>query len=181
MSAPPRRTNGSVAAPEAHRWPRSEPDVDLTEACKAAAVPQGLEWQVSYDRASIERFLGEVAKERARLHREIEVTKARLEEARAANVVRAATVQAEVAALVLAAQEELAAIERHHQAVLQTIRSAAIEEAARLMAAARAEAEELRNVATSVSARLNRPYDPTATMSEDPGRVLPADARSDAR
>ena len=182
MSAPLHRTNGSGRVPEALRWPRPDVGVDLTETQDGTALPDDLEWHVSYDRASIERFLAEVEAERGRLQNEIEMTQARLEQARAAKVVRAATAQTEVAALVLAAQEKLAAIERQHHEVLETIRAAAVEEAARLLAAARTEADEVRNVATSLSARVNtQPLASAAAASEGSFRASSAEARSDAR
>lgn len=180
MSGTPSGANGSGQVPDALRWPH--PDIDLRDDQEAAILPKELQWHVSYDRPSMERFVAEVEAERARLQKEIDVTKARLEQARAANVVRAATTQAAVGALVLAAQEDLAGIERQHQDVLETIRAAAVEEAARLLAAARAEADEVRNVATSLSARVNRRPHPSAeAASEGCDRAPSADPRSDAR
>lgn len=179
MSVTPSGTNGSGQVSDSLRWPR--PDIDIRDDQEAAVVPEELQWHVAYDQPSMERFVGEVEAERARLQKEIELTKARLERASAANVVRAATAQAAVGALVLAAQEDLAGIERRHQEVLETIRAAAVGEAARLLAAARAEADEVRNVATSMSARVNRRLHPSEAASAGGDRAPSADPQSDAR
>jgi type IV secretory pathway TrbL component len=110
-----------------------------------------LQWQLSYDRASVDRYLAEIGTERARLQAEIDEALARRDAARAAIVAREAAAQAELGALVLATQNELERIEAGHREVLDTIRRAAEAEAARVLAAAHREVEAMRNVTASLA------------------------------
>lgn len=137
----------SVAPPAADD--RGGEDVDeLTRS-------EDLHWQISYDRASVDRFVAEVEAERARLQAAIEEARARLRQARAEATARQAEAREELGALVLAAQQELEEIERHHRETLEVIQAAAVEEAARLLIRAREEVAAVRATAASLAARVN--------------------------
>lgn len=113
--------------------------------------PDDLRWQLSYDRASVERYLAEVEAERARLQGEIDRALARRDAAREEIAAREAAAQAELGALVLATQNELERIEAGHREVLDTIRRAAEAEGERVLAAAHREVDAMRNVTASLS------------------------------
>lgn len=132
-----------------------------------------------YDRASADSFIAQVEGERARLHREIEVARARVEHARAAAVARRIDPQAEFGALILAAQMELEKIEADHRRTIEAIATAAAREAERVLAAARSNAAAMR--ATSVAAGVTGPsgFSELPPARVDPRAALPAGDRSD--
>jgi cell division septum initiation protein DivIVA len=116
-----------------------------------AASPDALRWQRSYDRASVDRYLAEVAAQRARLQAQIEDALAQRDAARAAIAARDAAAQAELGAIVLATQNELDRIETSHREVVETIQRAAETEAARVLAAARLEVDRMRDGTASLA------------------------------
>ena len=128
-------------------------------------------WQVAYDRGSVDRFIAEVEAERSRLQGQIETTREHLRQARAA-AARQEDAQAELAARFLAVQEELETIERQHRISLDAIGAEAAQAAARLLAAARKEAEAMRAAGATVAALRDRPGQPFRTSSgSDGGRT----------
>lgn len=114
--------------------------------------PEGVDWQLGYDQASIEKFAAEVEAERARLLHEIDVARSRAAMARGSAATQQSSAQAELGSIVLAAQAELSQIEREHHEVVSAIRATAEAEAARVLAAARAEASAVLQAATSMAA-----------------------------
>lgn len=130
-----------------------------------------LPWQLSYDRASVNRFVAEVEAERARLHEAIEAARARVQQAQAAATARQVEASEELGALVLAAQRELEEMERHHRLVLDAIAAAAEKEVARLLARAGEEAAAVRATIHSLTARMS-----TGTTFTPPSVDLELDA-----
>ncbi|MGC1513376.1 MAG: hypothetical protein WA797_10730 [Acidimicrobiales bacterium] len=104
---------------------------------------ENIHWQLSYDRESVERFATEVEEARTRLEAEIADTKLRLAHARKAKAARQPEVTAELGDLVLAAQRELVEMERSHQEIIDSIRTAADLEVQRLLDAAHLEVAQV--------------------------------------
>lgn len=146
----------------AHR-PAVEAGAGATPPDPAGSALPPLRWQVSYERASVERFVAEVEAERSRLRSQIEESKAEVERAKAA-AARQAAAQAELAAMVLAIQVETARIEREHRDTLEAIGAAAEEAAVRLLAAGREEAAAMRAAAAFVA---ETPARPTGVRNDD--------------
>jgi cell division septum initiation protein DivIVA len=111
-------------------------------------------WQRSYERSAVERFVEEVAAERQRLEREIAEAEGRAAAADAEAGARQQHAQAGLGALVLAAQQELAQLEREHALLIERIRTSAEAEASRLLRAAGEEAATMRAAATSLAGHL---------------------------
>lgn len=114
-----------------------------------------LDWEVAYDRESISQFLAEVETERTRLLNEIAAVRSWLAQGEEQAAARRAAAQGELGELVLAAQAELAAIEREQQEMAAGIRAAAKAEATRVLEAARAEAAAIRGATVSLSTLVN--------------------------
>jgi hypothetical protein len=106
--------------------------------------------QLTYDHASVERFLAEGEAERARLQGEIDAAVARREAAHQAAATREAQVHTELGAIVLSTWEEMARIEASHAAIIVTIRDAAAAEAVRVVAAAHREVASMRELTRSL-------------------------------
>jgi cell division septum initiation protein DivIVA len=116
-----------------------------------AARPEDLDWQRAYDRASVDRFLEAVERERARLQEGIDAARDGLAAVQAARRASDETVKAEIGGLVFAAREELANLEAEHAKVVAIIRGAAETEATRVIAAAEREVEAIRASITSLT------------------------------
>lgn len=112
--------------------------------------PTDLHWQMSYDRASVDRFVAEVEDQRRRLQAQVDAAREDLREARAA-AARRAEAQVQLAAGFLEVQRELEEGERAHRERLASIDGGAADVAAGLLAAALASVDALR-AATSVAA-----------------------------
>jgi hypothetical protein len=106
--------------------------------------------QLSYDHASVERFLAEAEAEQARLQGQIDAAVTRREAAHRAAEVREAQVHAELGAIVLSTWEEMERIEAGHAAIIATIRDAAAAEAVRVVAAAHREVASMRELTRSL-------------------------------
>ncbi len=115
--------------------------------------PTDLRWQMSYDRASVDRFVAEVEEQRRWLQAQVDATRGELREVRAA-ASRRSDAQAQLAAGVLEVQRELEEGERAHRAHLAAIDAAAADAAADLLAAALAHVDALR-AATAVAETVN--------------------------
>jgi predicted nucleic acid-binding Zn-ribbon protein len=116
--------------------------------------PTDLRWQMSYDRASVDRFVAEVEEQRRQLQAQVDAAREDLREARAAAARRAET-QAQLAATFLDVQRELEEGERAHREQLASIDGGAADAAAGVLAAALASVDALR-AATSVAAAVNQ-------------------------
>lgn len=112
--------------------------------------PDELSWNISYDRASVDRFLADVEGQRTRLQAEIEAVKRDVAAQRTRANSRVVAVQRELGARVLTTQLELAELETAHHEVMAAIRTAAETEAARVLAAARREVEAMRTATASL-------------------------------
>jgi len=120
------------------------------EPMSTPPLPQ-LGWQASYERSSVDRFVREVEVERDWLDGEIEATKVRIREAKAVGA-RRVEEEAELVALLVSAQRELAGMEQEHREKLDSIGARAEREAERLLGAAQREAETMR-AATATAAQ----------------------------
>lgn len=128
--------------------------------------PHDVRWELSYDRASVARFTAEVDQEVARLEAEIEAARAHITAAASGVADRDVAGKAELGDLVLAAQKEVAGIEHEHHLLIALIREAAEAEATRQIAAARAEAEAIRDAARMMGASVRRPRGLSAEPSD---------------
>jgi cell division septum initiation protein DivIVA len=135
------------------------------------ATPDDLRWELSYDRASVDRFLTEVDRERTNLQREIDAARAQGEAARAAARAGLADGEAALGAMVLAAQRELVRIEEAHREIVATIRAAAATEATRVLTAAHREAAAVREATASLVSALR-------ALRTDDGVVAPTGGRA---
>ena len=132
-------------------------------------------WQWSYDQETVQQFMEDVEAERARLRAEIEAAdqRVRAAEAAAAAAHEAASArsreaaEAELGAIVLAAHEELAVIERQHRRALETMRADAEAEAGRLL-------DEAREQAIAIRARAALVAQPEVELG--PGESEPTDS-----
>ncbi len=115
-------------------------------------APERLRWELSFDRASIDRFTAEVTAERERLQAEIDAARARVATADERVAASMGASEAELGALVTAALHELERMERAHREAVASIRIAAETEAARILEAARAEADAVRAATASLRA-----------------------------
>lgn len=105
---------------------------------------ENVSWQLSYDRASVERFVADVEATRSSLEAEIDDAKRRLLQAQEAKTERRSDLPAELGALVLAAQREFVELERSHLEMVNSIKEAASLEAMRILETARLETTQLR-------------------------------------
>jgi hypothetical protein len=143
-----------------HRGP-VEPGTALGFDRSATGDLEGVEWYPTYDRASVERYLGALDAERERLRVEIEAAERRTDVAQAALAARTADLEARLGAVVLAARAELDRIDQEQAAAIATIRAEADHEAALIRDAAEKEAAAVRDAAASLS-RLAGTPDPYA-------------------
>jgi hypothetical protein len=127
----------------------------------------GVNWYPTYDRASVERYLGALDAERDRLRVEIEAAERRAELAQARLAARTADLEARLGAVVLAARAELDRIDQEQSAAVAAIRADAENEAARIREAAEKEAVAVRDAAASLS-RLAGTPDPYAVDAAAP-------------
>ncbi len=104
---------------------------------------ENVSWQLSYDRASVERFVADVEATRSSLEAEIDDAKRRLLQAQEAKAERQSDLPAELGALVLAAQREFVELERSHLEMVNSIKEAASLEAMRILETARLETTQL--------------------------------------
>ena len=139
----------------------------------AVAVPglEGVEWQTTYDRASVDRYLSDVEAERARLRADIEAAEARAASARALTERHQAADEARVGALVLATRAEIERIEREHKDAVDAIRSAALEKAARILEVARNDAASVNRAMVSMSKAVGADDARPVEADEAPGVV----------
>lgn len=153
----------------------SEPRAVEREAVEFAAAGPDIEWQDGYDRASVEQFFAEVEAERGRLTAEIADAQERLQRAQGALEARRLAGHADFTEIVAAAQRELAAVEEEHRELVAAIRKAAVDEAARVLAAARAEAAAVRAMVSTLhvdlSAEEQAPPADTDALSWHPGET----------
>ena len=138
------------------------------------AGPDELQWRVSYDRESVDRFISEIEVERARLENEIRSARERIERARVGAADRRAQVDAELGALVIAAHKELEEIELQHREILEAIAVGA-QEAVALLSGAREEAAAMLATAATLAKHLPGPAPVDFPMSY---RVDPTPFRS---
>lgn len=144
--------------PHVHRLPvGGHADASDDETSFGRMVPH-LHWQVSYDLASVDRYLAEIEAERASIERQMEHASERVQRAKKAAERRAAA-EAELGARILAAQEEFERIQQEQREAVDAIRAAAGAEADRVLAAAREEAEAMRAAAT-IAVRHERTDEP---------------------
>lgn len=113
----------------------SEMTVERDDATGPAG---GLSWEPSYDRTSVERFLGAAAARRSELLAELSQAEARVARARTELAQRDVNRSAELAAMVAEAHRELAALEADHVAAVEATRTAAREEVERIRGTAAA-------------------------------------------
>ncbi len=111
---------------------------------------ENVSWQLSYDRASVERFVADVEATRSTLEAEIDDAKRRLLQAQEAKAERQSDLPSELGAMVLAAQREFVELERSHLEMVNSIKEAASLEAKRILETARLEATQLRNAVDSL-------------------------------
>lgn len=95
-----------------------------------------VEWQTSYDRATVERFLADAAAQRVQLERRLDEARARVDRARGALEQRDAARSAELAAMVAEAHRQLSALESEHRAAVEAVRSRARDDVAHVHAGA---------------------------------------------
>ncbi len=165
----PASMNGSSSpAPDPSFAPPSAP-----ADAAAAAVPglEGVEWQTTYDRASVDRYLADVEAERARLRADIEAAEARAASARARTERQKAADEAQVGALVLATRAEIERIEREHKDAVDAIRSVALEKAARILEVARNEAASVNGATASMSKAVGTDDGPPVEAADAPSAV----------
>lgn len=120
----------------------------------AAATIPGLgdvEWQTSYDRESVDRFVAEIETEKARLTEEIAAAQAREASARERLATQQAYNEMQLGALVVSARTELDRIEKQHVDAVTAIRAEALEKAAEILGAARREASAVGDASASLS------------------------------
>lgn len=129
-----------------------------------AGPPSELQWQVSYDRESVDRFVSEIEVERARLDGEIKSARERIERARAGAADRRARVEAELGALVIAAHRELEEIELQHREILDAIAVGA-QQAVAILSAAREEAAAMLATAATLATHLSGPTEVDLPLS----------------
>lgn len=154
-----RRTAHDPPGPEApyravggHKWahgPKSR------AAAEPARLVPHLQWQASYDLASVDRLVGWLESDRADLERQITQARARTEQARAAAAHRAAT-EVQLDARIAVRRRELDAIEQRHREVVDAIHAVAGNEAALLIAEARKEADAMRAAAAAAGTQSER-------------------------
>lgn len=101
--------------------------------------------------ALVAAVVDEYEAEQSRLQREIGAAKKRIDAARWGSGPRREEAQRELGALVLAVYDELAEIEREHADAVRKIRDDAVEEATRLLEAAREKAVLIRGRATGLA------------------------------
>lgn len=129
--------------------PSSNGDGDGTVRADAGPL-DGIEWRTSFDRASVERFAAEVAAERKRLEAAVAAAEARIADVERRRAERHERGEDELGALVLLTKGELDRIDQEHREAVAAIRREAEEEAARLLEAARVEAEKADAAAASL-------------------------------
>lgn len=157
--------------------PRTEPEPTGPEDRGASDDGSiAVRWQSSYDKAEVERFLDEVKLERERLEHEIAAVERRIVIATTRAASREKDAQASLGALVLAAQHELAEIEREHAEIVAAIRASAEAEARRLLDAAQTEAAAMREAAASLASNLGPGMSavPRIVSAADDGIVVEA-------
>ena len=146
----------------------------------------GVGWFPSYDRVTVERYLGRLDAERARLEGEIEAADRRTAVARAAIAARTAELEAGLGAVVLAARAEVDRIEQEQAAAVAAIRAEADAEAARIRETARLEAAAVQQAAASLSALVRPradgvdPLDPYRTFGQPAPTWPPTQGQTDA-
>ena len=103
----------------------------------ASGSTDGLSWQRSYDRASVERYLAEAEARSTQLRAQVAEAQQRVERARAALAKREAARSAELAAMVADAHRQLAALEADHAAAVEATHAAAQAHTDRILSEAR--------------------------------------------
>ncbi len=135
----------------------------------AIAGLDAVEWQPSYDRASVDAYLSAVEAEKVRLAEAIRAAEERAEAARVRLEAHKAERDARVAALVAAAREEMDRLESEQRAAITAITEATEDEVRRIRDRAESEAAAVRDVARSLG---------TLTSAPSPGSPVPgADGR----
>jgi hypothetical protein len=119
------------------------------------------------ERASIAQFMLAVEVTRSRLQAEIRAARERLEIALSGVTPAQRAAETDLGALVLAAQQEAADIERAHDEELTAIREGAVAEATRLLTAARDRATAARQRAARLASGLTTPDPPDQPSPTD--------------
>jgi hypothetical protein len=146
------RSNGS-----GHAAPGAAPEVSGGDERADASAPtpvaglDEVEWHVSYDRESVDRFLAEVEEEKARLTAAIAAAEAREAEARERLATQKAYNEEQLGALVVSARTELDRVEKEHADAVAAIRAEALEKAARILESARREADAVGDASQSLA------------------------------
>ncbi|GAC1593000.1 MAG: hypothetical protein NVS3B21_13480 [Acidimicrobiales bacterium] len=108
--------------------------------------------------AAVEHFLTQADAERRRLQTEIDAAQAHLSSLNEKLQLKRKQVEADLGALALNAQDEVAALERAHEERVRQIREAARTEAQGLVGAARAHAQSMEQSAIELARILTQPH-----------------------
>ena len=136
--------------------------------------PEPVHWRVSYERASVERFIEETERQRRALENEIEATRAQLREAKERAALMSQRSQPELGDLLLAAQQELSEMQRHYRAQIEAVRVAAQTETARVLAAAQMEEAAVRSATEHLTSIIDARHGVGDSGAPDEGSHLDA-------